>query len=51
VKPIASAIIFMTCIAWIAASAVLGGHAGHELASWDWLAVVGAMISFLSAVD
>lgn len=50
-KHIASAIVFLGCLGWIAASILLHGPAASHMGGWDWLAAIGAFISFFGAVD
>lgn len=50
-KHIASAIIFVACVGWIAASILLHGHGAREMESWDWAFGVGAALSLFKIVD
>jgi hypothetical protein len=49
-KDLAAALMFLACLGWIAASLVLTGHAAHNMGSWDWLAVIGAMFAFFKVI-
>lgn len=49
-KRVAASILFLGCLAWIAASCVLADPAASRLAAWDWIAAAGALIAFLEAI-
>lgn len=50
-KRACSLVIFLACLAWIAAGILLHGDAGAGFRHWDTAAAIGAAFGLFGAVD